>query len=244
MFWMSLVFAACGRSGFVPGGECDGATGDGARDGNGDAPQADPSLLIHLTFDNAADLGADSSGFHNDAVCQNCPFQAVGRVGAGAATFSNGDCLAIADVLALRPTSFTAALWMNAGDGGGNFMSMFARPFDGATASSNTFDIDYRYDITQLTMAVDDTGRNSALTPNWHHLALVFDGAQVAEFVDGTLAVNTYPVGAAPYGPDDLRIGCDFDGGGEDRYYFGLIDDLRFYNRTLTASEIAALAAM
>jgi hypothetical protein len=232
---MLLVFAACGRSGFVPGGLCDGAIGDGA--------SADPSLLIHLTFDDSTDIGADSSGFHHDGACQSCPFQAAGLIGTGAASFSSNNCLVIADALALRATAFTAALWMNASSFGSGMESLFARPFNGATTNSDTFEVDFQSDISVLSVGVSNLGEGVNVAPNWHHVALAFDGGQLTEFVDGSEA-HTSAVGAATYGPDQLYVGCDFDFGAEDRYYGGLMDDLRFYNRLLSADEIAALAAM
>jgi len=81
----------------------------------------------------------------------------------------------------------------------------------------------------------------------WHHVALVFpsDGTpNVTDcllYVDGSLepvsaqqsrAINTN-MGA------DVRIGQDHS----NRYFNGLIDDVRIYSRALTAAEIEALAA-
>src|SRR6185295_1188673 len=74
---------------------------------------------------------------------------------------------------------------------------------------------------------------------NWHHLALTYDGATARLYADGTERSNGAKtwnlVAGAAY------IGRQINGAGE--YWNGLIDDVRVYNRALTAAEIAALSA-
>jgi hypothetical protein len=71
---------------------------------------------------------------------------------------------------------------------------------------------------------------------NWHHLALVFDGAFVSQFLDGELLTYTQlPVNTPG---DELLIGR-LTGGY--RQYAGAIDDVKIFNRALTAAEISAL---
>ena len=41
---------------------------------------------------------------------------------------------------------------------------------------------------------------------------------------------------------DPFRIGCDMDGGVILSYYGGSLDDVRLYDRPLSAAEIATLA--
>jgi hypothetical protein len=69
----------------------------------------------------------------------------------------------------------------------------------------------------------------------WHHVCLVFySSTSVTIYIDGALA-STYIDGSGTslgYASGDFSIGQYFKGG---------IDELRYYNRALTSSEISAL---
>jgi hypothetical protein len=73
----------------------------------------------------------------------------------------------------------------------------------------------------------------------WHHLAYTYDGTTHRLYVDGaqrdtsTVAPNT---GAAA----NVRMGSNFDGS---EPFTGVLDEVRIYNRALTAAEVASLQA-
>ena len=79
---------------------------------------------------------------------------------------------------------------------------------------------------------------------NWHHVALVFDqanGAQVTLYIDGvqdTASANgadwSWPAG------QELEFGRSHTASWQP--YDGQMDDLRFYNRVLTAADVHAIA--
>ena len=77
----------------------------------------------------------------------------------------------------------------------------------------------------------------------WYHLAVTRSGQDYTLFIDGT------PVGTATYTPSipdpnaPLLIGTAEDGHPE-RVFRGALDDLRIYNRALSASEISQLSAV
>ena len=70
----------------------------------------------------------------------------------------------------------------------------------------------------------------------WSHVAAAYDGATMSLYVNGALVAST-PF-AVPIDPstDVLRIGGNSIW---DEYFSGLIDEVRVYNRSLSASEIA-----
>jgi hypothetical protein len=69
----------------------------------------------------------------------------------------------------------------------------------------------------------------------WSHVAVIFNGTQAQFYVNGTL-VATRPVAASITARgNQLRIGADAN---TQQFYRGMIDDLRVYNRALTASEV------
>jgi hypothetical protein len=66
-------------------------------------------------------------------------------------------------------------------------------------------------------------------------LAFTYDGATLWMFVNGVQVSSTAAPGAASVTPNALRIGGDSVWG---EYFKGLIDEVRIYNRALTAGEI------
>jgi hypothetical protein len=78
-------------------------------------------------------------------------------------------------------------------------------------------------------------------TRRWHHLAMTYDGATLKIYCDGAPA-GTKPVNRKrrpASGP--LAIGRRVDGYGPSQFR-GLIDEVRVYNRALSASEVATRA--
>ena len=67
------------------------------------------------------------------------------------------------------------------------------------------------------------------------HLAVTFDGATLRMFVDGAQVSSGAAAGAAIVTSGALRIGGNSVWG---EYFRGLIDEVRIYNRPLTAAEI------
>ncbi len=234
-----VVFAACGRVNFDP--IADTSLGGDAVVG-GDAIVEPPGLLLHFAFE-ADGLLHDRSTGHHDAVCAPaCPTPAAGRVGAGAASFDGSQCLRIADAPELRSPAFTFMLWFR--PSGGGIQSAFGRPLDGATAGTNTFEA-FLDNADLWKVAVNTQAVNTPTAAGaWHHLVGVFDGNAIAMYFDGAPRGTPRVVGAAVFGPDDLDIGCDVNSGTRSNQVIGLIDEVRLYDRALTAAEIAALAAL
>jgi hypothetical protein len=73
----------------------------------------------------------------------------------------------------------------------------------------------------------------------WVHLATTYDGTTQRVFVNGVEVSNAAATGAIDAGAGNLRIGGNDVWAGE--YYQGLIDEVRIYNRALTAAEINAI---
>ena len=69
----------------------------------------------------------------------------------------------------------------------------------------------------------------------WTHLAMTYDGATVRLFVGGVQVASLAAPGSMVVTTGVLRIGGNGPAGG---YFQGLIDDLRIYNRALSAAEI------
>lgn len=78
------------------------------------------------------------------------------------------------------------------------------------------------------------------ITNSWHHIAATYDGATLRIYVNGTLRNSTITSGSIPL-PSLVAIGNRVEA--TDETLNGTIDDVRIYNRVLTADEISALAS-
>ncbi|MCC7231385.1 MAG: T9SS type A sorting domain-containing protein [Bacteroidia bacterium] len=88
---------------------------------------------------------------------------------------------------------------------------------------------------------VDVISGDSALTLNtWTHVAGTFDGNQLAIFIDGNLAGTVpFPGTIVPSVDYLFKIGkLADDNQPEDRFFSGMIDEVRIYNRALSQAEI------
>jgi hypothetical protein len=70
----------------------------------------------------------------------------------------------------------------------------------------------------------------------WTHLAATYDGTMLRLYVNGTLVRSASFPGAVVVSGDVLRIGGNSVWG---EYFSGSIDEVRIYNRALSAAEIA-----
>jgi len=79
----------------------------------------------------------------------------------------------------------------------------------------------------------------TAFNDIWHHVAGTYDGHAIKLYIDGVLQCTTPQSGPIHVTADPFRIGTR---DGSQWFYTGQIDDVRVYNRALSASEVARLA--
>jgi len=216
--------------------------------------KAEPAdgLIAHYTFDNPADLGADSStlGLNPGTTVGGATFSANSRVGAGALAVDglSGHIL-VPDVPYLEfsaTNSFTVAAWA--------YPAALASGWEGIVTKSRPLPPWYGiwldpqnqwiFGTTPNNMAGTSlpTDASGNLIPGWHHVAIVQDGlgGTSSIYVDGIIA-NTGAV-QNDNGAGALWIGGADDGNGVYEYFEGLIDDVRIYNVALSDSQVSALA--
>ena len=74
-------------------------------------------------------------------------------------------------------------------------------------------------------------------TEQWHHVAVVVNGTNMTLYIDGSASANASYSGNISNNTEDLHIGQSAGFG--DRYFDGIIDEVRIWNVARTASEIA-----
>jgi hypothetical protein len=79
--------------------------------------------------------------------------------------------------------------------------------------------------------------RSSTAIPSgtWTHLAATYDGSVINLYADGSLLVSAPASGSITSSTGALRIGGNAVW---NEWFAGLIDEVRIYNRALTAAEI------
>ncbi len=204
---------------------------------------ASAGLVLSLGFDEASGLAAlDASGGGRNGAIRGA-LRVPGRNG-GALQFDGvDDWVTVPDAAALDlTTGMTLEAWVNptaAMSGWDTIMlkergsgdlayALYAN--DGAPAPAGYVNVGGAHASVPGTGVVPQAA--------WTHLAATYDGAALRLYVNGALASTRARTGPIVASGGALRIGGNNAWPGE--FFGGLIDDVRIYNRALTATEIAA----
>ncbi len=188
-------------------------------------------------------IASDSSGYGFNGTLLNGPVWTSGPVG-GALSFDGlNDSVNVPDTQTLRlGTTMTIAFWvrkdanptyysMLVGKGSGNYRNYKVWLYTAGT-------ILFQFQRT------DGVGLNlhstTALQPgSWYHVACTYNGSTAAIYINGVLNASTSFSGTPITSNDPLTFGYS----GWNEFFKGALDDVRIYNRTLRADEIASLAS-
>ncbi len=198
-------------------------------------------LMGWWNFNDPDDRYKDISGYDNHGSCTSCPTIIDGVPGTGGSgmEFSEGDSVEIRDL------NFTP--------GGGNEISVGAwiKPSASTDERAPIARIDrWFFQVYQDNrLATYWYGRspagyhystvNSIPMDEWFHVAVMWSTSDVKFYINGQLDTTISAVG----GTGDANTWINFGYENTGRRYKGIIDDVRIYNRTLTASEIQTFYA-
>jgi hypothetical protein len=238
---VALMVCGCGRVGFD------------ARDdaGTRDTPLADiptdaldPSLVLWFPF-NGSPNNVVNGAAPQCFTAGQCPTYVPGKVGMAAQFDGIMQCLELADDGSTDVQAFTLALWLNQ-PANGEF-ALFSKLYQPITTVSDSWQIEnhstQQYGFTTQNGGNKDTQLVAGPAPGaWHHVAMSFDGATKLIYFDGAVAATEPQTIPIDYDTSAIVIGCDVNTNTFVYPYAGLLDDVRFYKRVLSAGEIAALA--
>jgi len=250
---ISLVFLiGCGsvNAAIDAGGPAADADADADADAAIPGDAASTGLVAWYTMDSPAQQGTvgDASGHHHDGVCGGnsgavCPLVGTGKVG-GAYVFNGSTTFfrVRADAELNGTTGFTVAAWLNRGDAidGCSVNKGFGSGEHNSwqTCTNAGGDVVFFSQGSVEAHEQDTSGHPLALS-EWHHVALWWNGATKATYIDGQrTAQNDISIA---FDSDDITIGADIDNGGIAVPFTGMLDDVRIYNRALSDAEIIAL---
>ncbi len=194
---------------------------------------ADPSLVGWWRFDEASGTVAhDASGRGNDGVLEGGPTWVTGKIDGALQFDGQDDYVEVGSVGIDGMDRRTLAGWAKA--------STTEIP---AETGVFGFIPDGTTDGTYFDVEVDDAGNYvvnvqglvaifGAVDTQWHHFALTYDGGEGSWYLDGQFIDSL----AGELGTlDQVRIGARLS---NSKYFPGLVDDIRIYNRVLTEAEI------
>jgi hypothetical protein len=221
-----------------------------ARDAAGNRAQATVTVIVSNTSQTPNGLVAafsfnqgsgvqvpDASGQGNTGTISSATWTTAGKFGAALSFNGSSSWVTVADAASLDlTTGMTIEAWVNPSSGSG-WRSVVLKERAGGLAyalySANNGSRPAGYVHTSTDIGASGT---SAVPFNvWTHLALTYDGATIRLFVNGVQVGSRAAAGAAVVTSGALRIGGNSVWG---EYFKGKIDEVRIYNRALTAAQI------
>ena len=198
------------------------------------------TLVANYNFENST---LDTSGFANSAVAKTNVTFVAGKVGAQAAQFDGTG--SYAQIPAVVANDFSIAYWVKTTATGGagqwyNGLGLVDGEMPGAATDFGTSLIGNKAAFGVGNPDITITSTSAINDGQWHHVAATRNNTTGAMklFVDGALQASaTGPTGTRG-APTGLRVGGIQSGGG---FFPGTLDDVRVYNYTLNASQVAAL---
>jgi hypothetical protein len=213
----------------------------------GDA--SDPGDADLVAYYPMSDSAADTSGNGYNGTVETGSSFTAGPEGYGrAVTLDGASGHVILPIGPLMPTldSVTFAMWVNWSGAEGDWSRIFdfGTGTDVYTFLSPSGGGGIRFAITTGSSGAESQLSGPALgTDSWHHLAVTIDGAtnEMVLYLDGSPVDS----GTTETLPNDLgNTTQNWLGDSQyeaDPYYNGSVDELRIYNRALTAGEVQYL---
>ena len=202
----------------------------------------------------------DGSSYGNDGTLKESPNGAGATLPAWATEENcmSGTCLAfdgIDDYVEVGSNNFstkvgTIAMWTKANSWGGTLWTNYRTDCGRIRLNTGGSISFFRTNSNPPCTSATILAATAPSTGKWHHIAVAydFDNDKYVLYIDGeqkNTSTSTYDdIGASA---STMQIGCmkDFDWPGDDMgvFFNGLIDDVRIYNSSLTASEIQKIYA-
>jgi hypothetical protein len=182
---------------------------------------------------------ADRMGTNAGTLSGGPVWSATGRFGKALSFDGVDDSVTVPAAAALDlAASGTIEAWVNPTTLG-SFRPVVQKERTGAAAYALFANTDTAHPAARIftTAGIEAAGASSLVTSTWTHLAMTWDSTTLRVFVDGAEVSSQPASGALATSTGALRIG---GGGVAAQWFSGLIDEVRVYNRALSAPEIAA----
>ncbi len=208
-----------------------------------------PNLLAYYDLNTNAN---DSASGYNGTLTSGAAILSPGKYGAGAANFDGtNDYISLGDPAGLKITGqITLSAWVKP-DAVNGLRNIINKGHD-TTSSPNgeitlringgAYQGGYWSNSSTVIASGNATGLNSATNDIgvWTHIAIVWDGTTWRLYRNGSqIASAASTIGAVTVPAVGWAIGAR--GNGTERFFDGLIDEVRIYNRGLSPTEIISI---
>ncbi len=197
-------------------------------------------LIAAYAFDETTGAtAADASGSGRTGTLSGATWTSSGKNG-GALSFDGiNNLVTVADAASLNlTTALTLEAWVHpASDSSWRTVVLKEASSDLAYALYASGDVARPSGWARIGSSLSATGPAALPLNAWSHLAVTLGGGTLRLYVDGVQVATAAVSGAISATAQPLRIGGNSLWG---EYFAGLLDDVRIYNRALTAAEIQA----
>ena len=207
-----------------------------------------PSLLAYYTFnEGTGTVLHDFSGNGNNGTIYSAIWTDSGKTG-GALRFGLGGIMSyVVTPNANVSSAVTLEAWVNPASL--TLGDVILEYQEGRDCWFGLFDSGYGGPVARVTTQGCPSDVSVSRVPwvpmssnTWTHMAMTYDGTTVQLFVNGVLAASQQQSGIIDNTSQPMYIGgdplWDSDRSDYNRYFDGLIDEVRIYNRALSQSEI------
>jgi hypothetical protein len=202
-------------------------------------------LVAYYPFESLDQTCAsDVVGGHDGTCTGGTPTQVQGPAGHGMALALDGQTYAVvptAPALDTTAGGFTIAVWVAPAGFNPDFVTyscVVNRVY--GTTGADSWQICGRPSDTYWLFGGSWFGTSPLQLGGWTHLALTWDGQTMTAWAAGAM-LQSATAGQPVLDAQGLWFGADNDGGPA-AYYTGALDEIRIYNRALSADEIVMLA--
>jgi PKD repeat protein len=228
----------------------DGQTSDDAQTTiQVDTPTGSGGIVAHWRLDESAGSVADDAVGSNNGTLTGGPIwrPSGGQIG-GALDFDGvDDRVALGNLDVSGGTGLTIAFWMNAGtltNNDARFISKASGTQEAdhywMVSTVNTTGLRFRLK-TGGTTSMLATAAGQVQAGAWYYVAVTYDGGNMRIYKDGVQVASAGKSGTISTSTSvPVALGSQPQGGSA---FDGLLDDVRIYNRALSAAELQAVMA-
>jgi chitodextrinase len=200
--------------------------------------QAAPGLVAAYSFDQGTGSAlTDSSGNENHGTISGAIWTASGRFGSALSFDGTNDVATVNDASSLDLTAgMTLEAWVFP-TGLTQWRPVIVKERSGHAAYALHGNTDTNRPGGEISLPANRDVRGTTTLPvnTWTHLAVTYDGTMLRLYVDGLEVASRAVSGSIVTSTGALRIGGHTN---RAEYFQGRIDEVRIYNRALTAGEI------
>ncbi|MBI2609940.1 fibronectin type III domain-containing protein [Candidatus Giovannonibacteria bacterium] len=212
-------------------------------------------LVGHWKLDETSGISAaDSSGNSNNGTISNGPLWASGKINGALKMDGVDDYVTVSNSANLNPAVITLSAWINPATIAQEQKPIILKSYTSHVSpyyqyylfwyNTATYPNTIAFGINVNGSLAGAAKSNAFTPPGWHLVTGTFDGSASKLYVDGVEASSANVSGSLTSYPTELHFGRYRNIATDSIHNFaGSIDDIRIYNRALTAADVQALYA-